>query len=107
MSTQQQAQAELAFQLWEERGCPAGSAEPDWVVAEGQIQKKEPTTGQSGARSGVSAEGDVPASSAGRAATPAAADDTVMPPAAGIKAGVSSYKSLSHVRRTLTAVLTT
>ena len=32
--------AELAFALWQERGCPDGSAETDWLEAEQRIQER-------------------------------------------------------------------
>jgi DUF2934 family protein len=33
---------ELAYRLWQERGCPAGSAEEDWLAAERQLSAAEP-----------------------------------------------------------------
>jgi len=33
-----EAIAKLAYQIWEERGRPAGSAEVDWYEAERQLQ---------------------------------------------------------------------
>ena len=29
--------AKLAYALWQERGCPSGSAEADWLEAEGKL----------------------------------------------------------------------
>ena len=34
--------AELAYQLWEKRGCPIGSPEEDWYRAEEEMQAGEP-----------------------------------------------------------------
>jgi Protein of unknown function (DUF2934) len=31
--------ARLAYSLWQQRGCPTGSAEIDWIEAEQQINK--------------------------------------------------------------------
>ena len=36
-----EAIAELAYGLWEERGCPEGSAEVDWYKAEMVIDGEE------------------------------------------------------------------
>jgi hypothetical protein len=33
--------AELAYQLWVDRGCPAGSAEEDWFEAERRIISRQ------------------------------------------------------------------
>jgi len=33
--------AELAYRLWEERGCPQGSPEEDWYQAELLIDREE------------------------------------------------------------------
>ena len=33
--------AALAYALWQERGCPAGTAEEDWFRAEQEIQAKQ------------------------------------------------------------------
>jgi hypothetical protein len=32
--------AVLAYSLWQQRGCPAGSAEADWFEAERQLRKR-------------------------------------------------------------------
>lgn len=32
--------AELAYRVWQEQGCPAGSAESDWLEAERRIQER-------------------------------------------------------------------
>ncbi|MDQ2843121.1 MAG: DUF2934 domain-containing protein [Acidobacteriota bacterium] len=31
--------AKLAYALWQQRGCPGGSSEQDWVEAEGQLRQ--------------------------------------------------------------------
>ena len=31
--------AQLAYALWQQRGCPAGSAETDWLEAEQQLSR--------------------------------------------------------------------
>ncbi len=33
---------QLAYALWERRGCPAGSAEQDWREAEEQVLESQP-----------------------------------------------------------------
>jgi hypothetical protein len=35
---------ELAYQLWQARGCPVGTAEQDWLDAERQLRTAPPTT---------------------------------------------------------------
>lgn len=30
-----------AYELWQERGCPEGSAEEDWIQAEREVKSKE------------------------------------------------------------------
>lgn len=53
---------ELAYRLWQARGCPEGSAEQDWLDAERQLDgKKQSDTGK-------------PVQSAQRAAPSAASD---------------------------------
>jgi hypothetical protein len=32
--------AELAYFLWQEHGCPSGSAEADWLEAEQQVRER-------------------------------------------------------------------
>jgi Protein of unknown function (DUF2934) len=32
--------AQLAYALWQQRGCPAGSAETDWLEAEQQLSRQ-------------------------------------------------------------------
>ena len=39
MSTEQDSIRQLAFQLWQQRGRPDGSAEQDWLAAEKQLGK--------------------------------------------------------------------
>jgi DUF2934 family protein len=34
---------ELAYQLWQARGCPDGTAEKDWLDAERQLRTAPPT----------------------------------------------------------------
>jgi hypothetical protein len=34
---QQQAITNLAYQLWQQRGCPVGSPEDDWIRAEALV----------------------------------------------------------------------
>jgi hypothetical protein len=34
---------ELAYRLWQARGCPEGSAEQDWLDAEQQLKATTPT----------------------------------------------------------------
>src|SRR5882757_5932768 len=34
--------AELAYRLWQARGCPDGTAEQDWLEAEKQLQASRP-----------------------------------------------------------------
>jgi hypothetical protein len=33
--------AGLAYQLWEERGCPLGSPEQDWFLAESELSNRQ------------------------------------------------------------------
>jgi hypothetical protein len=40
----------LAYQLWLERGCPAGSPEQDWFRAEKQLSAPREITRAAGAR---------------------------------------------------------
>lgn len=35
---------ELAYQLWQARGCPVGTAEQDWLDAERRLRIAPPTT---------------------------------------------------------------
>jgi len=37
--------AELAYQFWEERGCPEGSPEEDWYEAELNIDREQDPEG--------------------------------------------------------------
>jgi hypothetical protein len=37
--------AELAYQFWEERGCPEGSPEEDWYKAELNIDREQDPEG--------------------------------------------------------------
>lgn len=39
LSPQQQDVAHLAYALWQQRGCPTGSAEIDWLEAEQQLSR--------------------------------------------------------------------
>ncbi len=38
-SSQQADIAQLAYALWQQRGCPVGSAEKDWLEAEQQLSR--------------------------------------------------------------------
>lgn len=38
---------ELAYRLWQARGCPDGTAEQDWLEAEKQLRGPRPIRGQS------------------------------------------------------------
>lgn len=40
----QQDVAELAYELWQARGCPDGSPEVDWFRAEQELQSREMKT---------------------------------------------------------------
>lgn len=40
-ATQQERIAQLAYALWQYRGCPIGSAEEDWLEAERQILRPQ------------------------------------------------------------------
>ena len=35
---------ELAYQLWQARGCPQGTAEQDWLDAERQLRAAQPSS---------------------------------------------------------------
>jgi Protein of unknown function (DUF2934) len=39
-STNSEEIARLAYALWQQRGCPAGSAETDWLEAEQQLSRQ-------------------------------------------------------------------
>ncbi len=41
---QQQNIANLAYALWQLRGCPQGSAELDWIEAEVKLQEEQSST---------------------------------------------------------------
>ncbi len=41
---QQQDIANLAYALWQERGCPQGSAQQDWIEAEQRLQAEQSST---------------------------------------------------------------
>lgn len=40
--TERARTAELAYQFWEERGCPIGSPEEDWYRAEQEMRAQRP-----------------------------------------------------------------
>ena len=44
MSKDHRSIGELAYQLWQARGCPPGSAEQDWLEAERQLRAAPPKT---------------------------------------------------------------
>jgi hypothetical protein len=39
--SQQENIASLAYALWQQRGCPQGSSEQDWLEAEQRLQEKQ------------------------------------------------------------------
>jgi hypothetical protein len=41
---QQQDIANLAYALWQQRGCPQGSSEQDWFEAERKLQNEQSST---------------------------------------------------------------
>jgi hypothetical protein len=41
--------AALAYELWVQRGCPHGSHEEDWHLAEAQLRRAEPIQKAAGA----------------------------------------------------------
>lgn len=49
--------AERAFQLWQARGCPEGSAQQDWVKAEAELQAE--AAARSTAQSTASGRGSI------------------------------------------------
>lgn len=53
---------ELAYQLWQARGCPRGSAEQDWLEAERQIALAPPKAPVATAKVDDSLKGTYPAS---------------------------------------------
>lgn len=46
LSDRARAIAELAYQFWEERGCPEGSSEEDWYKAELTIDREQDPEGE-------------------------------------------------------------
>jgi hypothetical protein len=40
MQSEQTTIGELAYRIWQARGCPEGTAEKDWLDAEKQLQSK-------------------------------------------------------------------
>ena len=54
--TSSESIAQLAYTLWQQRGCPTGSSETDWLEAEQQLRRQSsPTSTQSPSRTAVSA----------------------------------------------------
>ena len=53
---------ELAFRLWQARGCPDGTAEQDWLEAEKQLQASRPARPRSSEAVDDSLESTFPAS---------------------------------------------
>jgi hypothetical protein len=45
MHRENRSVGELAYQLWQARGCPDGTAEQDWLDAERQLRTASPTLG--------------------------------------------------------------
>lgn len=43
MHPENRSVGELAYQLWQARGCPDGTAEQDWLDAERQLRTAPPT----------------------------------------------------------------
>jgi hypothetical protein len=43
MHSEHRSIGELAYRLWQARGCPEGSPEQDWLDAERQIKAETPT----------------------------------------------------------------
>ena len=41
MQSENRSIGELAYQLWQARGCPEGTAEQDWLDAERQLRAKQ------------------------------------------------------------------
>ena len=41
---QKQDIANLAYALWQQRGCPQGSSEQDWIEAEQTMQRQQSST---------------------------------------------------------------
>jgi hypothetical protein len=42
MHPENQSIGEIAYQLWQARGCPEGTAEQDWLDAERQLRSASP-----------------------------------------------------------------
>ena len=81
---------ELAYHLWQARGCPEGSAERDWLDAEKQLQSAlraaEPRTAQPAALPGQRTDEPPRKRQAKRKAAPAPSTDSAAhprPPARG------------------------
>ena len=53
---------ELAYRLWQARGCPDGTAEQDWLEAEKQLQAARPARPHSSEALDDSLKGTFPAS---------------------------------------------
>ncbi len=51
----QEEVARLAYQFWEERGCPFGSSEIDWLRAEQELQARLETAEPVGNRRAIEA----------------------------------------------------
>ncbi len=45
--------AQLAYQLWQQRGCPIGSPEEDWYRAQQQLQRRAKSAPESRMAAGV------------------------------------------------------
>ena len=49
MHPEHRSVGELAYQLWQDRGCPDGTAEQDWLDAERQLRAGRQGAGRQGA----------------------------------------------------------
>ena len=47
MHPEHRSVGELAYRLWQARGCPEGTAEQDWLEAEKQLQASRPARARS------------------------------------------------------------
>lgn len=62
MPKDQRPIGELAYQLWQARGCPQGSAEQDWLEAERQLNMAPPKVHVAAAKVDESLKATYPAS---------------------------------------------
>jgi hypothetical protein len=59
--------SDLAYHLWQARGCPAGSSEVDWAEAERQVKGRAPESNEQ-----VPAQAALPAADESRTSAEAA-----------------------------------